>query len=361
MGHQQQQRGIKRFKLPSNIFLKELQFTTRLSSSPHPSSSLFHHVETTSKKVSSFGHSSCITCMALISNRNELVTGSDNGEICTWNINTGKHLNDLKGHTKSVKCLILAQYHLDNDDDLKLVSGSSDNTIKIWKITESQCLYTLKMDAHVHCLVLLANRHQLASGYWDNTIKIWCLDTGECIKTLRSHTSYILSLAFNSTTQELVSGSADFTIKIWDINKDMCKRTLQGHTKWVLCLVLISGEKLISGSEDRTIKIWDLSTGVCIKTLRSHNHYVDALVFIPGTHELVSGSWDRTIKVWDTVTGSCLKTLKGHSSLINSLVLAANSNELVSSSYAGHVKIWDLSKGVCLKSHKSFINEICFV
>ena len=367
---------MKRFKLPSNIVLRDQHYFT--SSIAH--SSLQMRSFDASKRdaiktsASSFGHSSCVTCMALNSTRNELVTGSDNGEICTWNINTGEHLADLRGHTKAVKCLILAHSNGSSNsgnDSLKLVSGSNDNTIKIWHMAKSECLHTLKMDAHVHCLVLMANRKQLAAGYWDNTIKVWDLVTGECVKILRSHTSYILSLAYNASTRELVSGSADFSIKIWSIDKaDSCKKTLLGHTKWVLCLVLVPeddesstqyGDILISGSEDRTIKMWNLNTGSCINTLRSHNHYVDALVFIPVTRELVSGSWDRTIKVWDTTSGACLKTLKGHSSLINSLVLAnANANELVSSSYAGHVKIWDLTRGVCLKTHKSFINEICF-
>lgn len=54
---------------------------------------------------------------------------------------------------------------------------------------------------------------KVVSGSYDNTLKIWSLKSGECSHTLRGHIAHVLCLQFHCNT--LVSGSADKTIKVW--------------------------------------------------------------------------------------------------------------------------------------------------
>src|SRR5271163_3379531 len=83
----------------------------------------------------------------------------------------------LTGHTGQVKCLLT----LPNGD---LVSGSSDNSIKIWK--DRNLINTLNGHIYtVSCLAVLLNG-DLVSGSYDNTIKIW--RNNLVIKTLIEHT-----------------------------------------------------------------------------------------------------------------------------------------------------------------------------
>lgn len=53
---------------------------------------------------------------------------------------------------------------------------------------------------------------KVVSGSYDNTLKIWSLKSGECSHTLRGHIAHVLCLQFHCNT--LVSGSADKTIKV---------------------------------------------------------------------------------------------------------------------------------------------------
>ncbi len=62
------------------------------------------------------------------------------------------------------------------------------------------------------------------SGSYDNTIKIWDLKSGRCLKTIQAHNGYIYSLQL-LPSGDLISGSglpsgtvntAENTIKIWD-------------------------------------------------------------------------------------------------------------------------------------------------
>jgi hypothetical protein len=55
----------------------------------------------------------------------------------------------------------------------------------------------------------------LVSGSHDNTIKVWELSTGKLVRTLTSHERWVHSVAISPDGQTLVSGSEDKTIKVW--------------------------------------------------------------------------------------------------------------------------------------------------
>jgi WD40 repeat protein len=58
----------------------------------------------------------------------------------------------------------------------------------------------------------------LVSGSSDDTIKIWNMATGEQIRTLSGHSKGILSVAISPDGRTLASGSTDKTIKIWRVS-----------------------------------------------------------------------------------------------------------------------------------------------
>ena len=103
---------------------------------------------------------------------------------------------------------------------------------------------------------------RIVSGSDDNTIKIWNTE-GECIKTLEGHSGCVYSVAIDG--DRIVSGSEDNTIKIWNTEGE-CIKTLEGHSGCVMS-VAIDGDRIVSGSNDKTIKIWDVKTGKRLHTL----------------------------------------------------------------------------------------------
>ncbi len=56
--------------------------------------------------------------------------------------------------------------------------------------------------------------HKIASGSKDNTIKIWNISDASCIKTLLGHTKYIWKLV-SINEEKFVSASFDLSIKVW--------------------------------------------------------------------------------------------------------------------------------------------------
>jgi WD40 repeat protein len=271
------------------------------------------------------GHQGGVNSVAFA--QGKLISGSADNTIKIWNLETGACTQTLQGHQGGVRSLALAQG--------KLISGSFDNTIKIWNLETGACTHTLQgHQSWVNCLAFAQGK--LISGSFDNTIKIWDLETGACTQTLQGHQHSVNSLAF--AQGKLISGSFDNTIKIWDLETGSCTQTLQEHQDAVFCVAFAEG-KLISGSFDNTIKIWDLEMGSCTQTLQGHQDAVFCVAFAEG--KLISGSCDNTIKIWDLETGACTQTLQGHQSWVRCLAFAQG--KLISGSQDQTIKIWDFT------------------
>ena len=94
---------------------------------------------------------------------------------------------------------------------------SADHTIKVWDLSEvhptwSRVTCKMTLLGHtdtVRCLQV--NGSILISGSYDNTLKIWDLESGLCKNTLYGHTDSVLCLQFDH--EKIISGSADKTIK----------------------------------------------------------------------------------------------------------------------------------------------------
>ncbi|KAI9566530.1 WD40 repeat-like protein [Boletus coccyginus] len=96
----------------------------------------------------------------------------------------------------------------------------------------------------------------LISGSLDNTIKVWDVKTGEATRTLFGHIEGVWAVACDKL--RLVSGSHDRTIKVWNREEGRCTATLFGHRGAVTCIGL-GEDKVVSGSDDGDVRIWSFS------------------------------------------------------------------------------------------------------
>lgn len=101
-----------------------------------------------------------------------------------------------------------------------------------------------------------AKRPVLISGSLDNTIKVWDIDTAKATQTLFGHIEGVWAVA--SDKLRLISGSHDRTIKVWNREEGRCTATLVGHRGAVTCLGL-GEDKIISGSDDGDVRIWSFA------------------------------------------------------------------------------------------------------
>ncbi|CAG9537098.1 unnamed protein product [Cercopithifilaria johnstoni] len=242
----------------------------------------------------------------------------------------------LKGHDEHViTCL---QIHGD-----LIVTGSDDNTLKIWSASKAVCLQTLTgHTGGVWSSQMSEDGKTVTSGSTDRTVRVWCVETGRCLHCLQGHTSTVRCMTLRE--DRLVTGSRDTSIRLWNIEDGTCIRILQGHVAAVRC-VQFDGIRIVSGAYDFSIKVWDAESGRCLHTLTGHSNRVYSLLFDSERDIVVSGSLDTTIKIWNIRDGVCTQTLTGHQSLTSGMQLRGNI--LVSGNADSTIKIWDIMDGQC--------------
>jgi hypothetical protein len=111
---------------------------------------------------------------------------------------------------------------------------------------------------------------RIVSGSDDNTLKVWDAENGQEVLTLKGHTESVEGVAYSPDGKRLVSGSHDNTLKVWDAEKDQEILTLKGHTSSVEGVTYSPDGKRISG-KDATGKVltWDATTGQLLPDARA--------------------------------------------------------------------------------------------
>ena len=114
------------------------------------------------------------------------------------------------------------------------------------------------------------NGSQVVSGSYDNTVRIWNAATCEVEAVLKGHTSEVCSVAFSLDGSQVVSGSIDNTVRIWNVATCEVKAVLEGHTHWVNSVAFSQdGSQVVSGSYDYTVRIWNVATNTVTGELQS--------------------------------------------------------------------------------------------
>ncbi|KAG6829668.1 hypothetical protein H0H92_003911 [Tricholoma furcatifolium] len=205
-----------------------------------------------------------------------LFSASDDGTIKLWDLNARTCLRTMSGHIGQVQSMKLLTANDCSEDDLPIIEPREDST-NATSESSSASSTPATQDVPSNVLgrdtpfgspppstmplpqtTLFSNRKKpvLISGSLDNTIRLWDIETGKCIRTFFGHIEGVWAVA--SDKLRLVSGSHDRTIKVWSRDEGKCTATLVGHKAAVSCLAL-GEDKIVSGSDDADIKIWSFS------------------------------------------------------------------------------------------------------
>ena len=195
------------------------------------------------------------------------------------------------------------------------LSGSVDQTLKLWDVSSGREIRTFKGHRRAVSSVAFSPDAQLAlSGSYDRTLKLWDVSSGREIRAFEGHTNFVESVAFSPDGRWALSGGGDKCgeMELWDVSSGREIRTFKGHTESVESVAFSpDGQWALSGSEDDTLKLWDVSSGRDIRTFRGHTAEVNSVAFSPDGRRALSGSEDGTVRLWDTTTGQGIAAFAG--------------------------------------------------
>lgn len=263
-----------------------------------------------------------------------IISGSLDDTVRVWNWQTGQALYRLSAHDRGVNCIAVGS------GGQVLASCSDDATIKVWNLSDRTLLHLLK--GHLRDVTSVAIGVQgflLASGSEDRTIRLWTLDRGNLVKTLVGSAGMIKSVAWAMDDSLLISGGLDNTVRIWNPQTAVNSHTLSGHTNTVNQVAVSPDNQWIaSASKDRTVRLWHLPSGDKGPILQGHTQEVNTVAFFPDNQRLVSGSSDGTLRIW-RMDGTLQQTIHAHTNPIHSVAVHSG-KRIASASSDKTIKLW---------------------
>jgi division protein 1 len=291
-------------KLPS-AKKRRPKFTTRKSMPV-----LHEHLESGSNIKSLPAHNDALTALDFDIPFGTMVTAALDDTVRVWDLNLGRCMGFLEGHTASVRCLQV--------EDNIVATGSMDASIRLWDLSRA------KYEPYEHRAQENGDDEDDGLGFEnpdeDAPPPPPASSMDECpLFVLEAHVDEVTALHLRGDT--LVSGSADKTLRQWDLVKGRCVQTLDvlwaaaqasatmssldaqwkptgrssgANADFVGALQCFDAA-LACGTADGMVRLWDLRSGQVHRSLVGHTGPVTCLQF-DDTH-LVTGSSDRSIRV----------------------------------------------------------------
>jgi WD40 repeat protein len=249
--------------------------------------------------------------------------------------NRAGYVRTFEGHTASVNSVCLSS------DNRWALSGSSDETLRLWEVATGRCLRTFEGHAAtVESACLSSDNRWALSGSSDETLGLWEVATGRCLRTFEGHAADVYSVCLSSDNRWALSGSLDNTLRLWELATGRCVRVLEGHASDVYSVCLSSDNRwALSGSHDETLRLWEVGTGRCLRTFEGHTGSVDSVCLSSDNQRALAGSNDKTLRLWEVGTGRCLRTFEGHTGSVDSVCLSSDNRWVLSGSFDNTLRL----------------------
>jgi WD40 repeat protein len=225
----------------------------------------------------------------------------------------------LKGHALKVSAIAITT------DNSTVISGSEDNTIKIWDARIGQLKRTLTGHTGVVNYLSVSHDGKYIVSAEDKSARIWNLLTGTLVREIQNLGSKISFVETSQDGQTLVIDGGTQIIKKTETKFD-------GSTSY----------PSVSEITKYIIAVYNLKTGT-LKSQLAHDEILTQIKISPSGNILVSGEETGTLHIWDLKNGVLKRTLSGHGSKIQSIAISPDEKTIVSTDEDGQMKIWGFS------------------
>ena len=187
---------------------------------------------------------------------NRIASGGDDGNISisSYNLNEKKWKRDIYKKDAHKDGKVNSLCTLNNN---RLLSGSSDHSIKVWTISDVDLTLIQELkEKHTNDVtqVIPLSKERFASCSWDSTVKIWKDRTYSCLSTLGHDECWIGSILQLRGKEVLVSCGDNLTtgVTFWDLNKYNKQHNIEGYgVNWSSHMIELSnGNIAISSRKD---------------------------------------------------------------------------------------------------------------
>jgi WD40 repeat protein len=299
-------------------------------------------------------------------------------------------LNTFTGHTSRI------QFARFTPDGSRLVTGSTDHTVRIWQTSDASLLSTFEVKGLLYGTDLSRDGRRIAAVDEKGFIHLWGVD-GASVAEIEAHKGMAYAVRFSPDGRLLASVGADSTVRLWNATsgEPVCTghttspqsdarfspdgRTLitvpgtfyfpgnlpadprgilwdvpgcrprlwlaaaQGYMRFTAFAP--DGTLVATAGSDNAVNVWQVEKGKQVLHLQGHEGPVEALLFSPDGKRLVTGSDDGSVRVWSLPSGVRERILNGHTGSVTATLFSPDAQTLVTLSSDGTARLWEASSG----------------
>ncbi|ONI18276.1 hypothetical protein PRUPE_3G206800 [Prunus persica] len=207
-----------------------------------------------------------------------------------------ERLGTYRGHNGAVWCGDFTR------DSARLITGSADQTAKLWNVQTGQQLFTFNFDSPARSVDLSVGDRlavittdpfmELSSAIHVKRIAKDPAIVGESALILKGPQGRRQRAVWGPLNRTIISAGEDAVIRIWDsetgkLLKENDKEV--GHKKTITSLAKsVDGSHFLTGSLDKSARLWDIRTLTLIKTYVTERP-VNAVAMSPLLDDVVLG------------------------------------------------------------------------
>ncbi len=287
-----------------------------------------------------------------------LICGSDNGQIRIRRINDTTVLRLLSGHSGSIHTLHVSLI------TGRLLSGSQDRTLRIWDIeTGAMLAEPIVEGGHVSSVTWSSDGRHIASGsggqvnIYDST-EIMLKVPWDASATPVIVDSPLSAVVMSSDGRWIAAGSTNGVVRIWRKGSDGTwgiPELRKGHRDHIWSAAKSQDEeRFATGSADGAIRVWsvDQSYSAAEPLVIKVQYAVRSIAFstAPGSCDLASACLNGEVKIWNSETGDLMHTFGKFPFHCTSVAYAPDGLTLAAGYFDGAVRLWDISTGTVTQS-----------
>ncbi|CAH8831582.1 unnamed protein product [Trichobilharzia szidati] len=250
-------------------------------------------------------HSTLLGCNAAVTaidfdpNETAVLGASSDFSCRVWTLNDSRLRVNLTGHSERV---ISAKFMGSVN---RVVTASSDRTIKIWDVDKCCCRRTIMAASTFQDVVVCPTLSALVTGHFDQHLRIWDERTGEnSSKILLS--GRITGMDISSDFTTVLACTRNNTLEIVNLRMNkviQCLKAEGFQTGLDIVRPCFSPDSdyVAAGGHDGGVYIWSTNSGNLETCLRDHTNTVVCCHWNPNGNSLVSCERIQKAIVWTSL------------------------------------------------------------
>jgi WD40 repeat protein/tRNA A-37 threonylcarbamoyl transferase component Bud32 len=262
------------------------------------------------------------------------------GEVKVWSLATGQLIADFTGIVDRIWTSLL------NPDGTIVMTGADDGTLSAFDVRRRKLLWkALAHRSQVASIAFTNDGRTIASGGGEGLINLWSLD-GERLRTIASDNGRVRNLAFDRSGL-LLAAAGQWKTRLWNLDRPLSPPRdfggAEGSTD--VDITADAGALTTCHGASGQVRLWDLVADSRTHHWAGHNTgAVGALIIEPDAGSVLTSGNDGTIARWRLDSKDGGPWLKS-TNRVNGLAFSGDQRWLVHSGYPRTAAVWDARTG----------------